>query len=165
MIHGAAGGITESDINLAAVSNAIVIGFNVRPEPSARNLAEREGVDIRLYRVIYDAIQDVENAMQGLLEPTYEEVVLGRAEVRATFRIPGVGTVAGCYVTEGKIVRSADRVLRDNVVIYEGRLASLKRFKDDVREVAEGYECGIGIERFNDIKEGDIIEVFEMREV
>ncbi|HLS91847.1 MAG TPA: translation initiation factor IF-2 [Limnochordia bacterium] len=166
VIHGAAGGITESDINLAAVSNAIVIGFNVRPEPSARNLAEREGVDIRLYRVIYDAIQDVQNAMQGLLEPTYQEVVLGRAEVRATFRIPGVGTVAGCYVTEGKIVRSAEaRVLRDNVVIYEGRLASLKRFKDDVREVAEGYECGIGIERFNDIKEGDIIEVFEMQEV
>lgn len=166
VIHGAAGGITESDINLAAVSNAIIIGFHVRPETSARNLAEREGVDIRLYRVIYDAIQDVQNAMEGLLEPTYEEVILGRAEVRATFRIPGTGTVAGCYVVDGKIVRNAEaRVLRDNVVIYEGRLSSLKRFKDDVREVAEGYECGIGIERFNDVKEGDVIEAFQMQEV
>lgn len=166
VIHGAAGGITESDINLAAVSNAIIIGFNVRPETSARNLAEREGVDVRLYRVIYDAISDVEKAMEGLLEPTYEEVVLGRAEVRATFKVPGVGTIAGCYVTDGKMVRNAEaRVLRDNVVVYEGRVSSLRRFKDDVREVAEGYECGVGIERFNDVKEGDVIEVFEMQEV
>jgi len=166
VIHGAAGGITESDVNLATASNAIIIGFNVRPETSARNLAEREGVDIRLYRVIYDAIEDVKKAMEGLLEPEYQEVILGRAEVRAIFKVPGAGTVAGCYVLDGKIVRNAEaRVLRDNVVIYEGRLASLKRFKDDVREVTEGYECGIGIERFNDVKEGDIIEAFEMQQV
>ncbi len=166
VIHGAVGAVTESDVNLAAASNAIIIGFNVRPEPSAKSLAERESVDIRLYRVIYDAIQDVERAMEGLLEPTVEEVILGRAEVRATFKLPGGTTVAGCYVLDGKIVRNAEaRVLRDNVVIYEGRLASLKRFKDDVREVSEGYECGIGIERFNDIKEGDVIEAFQMQEV
>src|SRR5690606_24653773 len=157
--HGAAGGITESDVNLAAASNAIIIGFNVRPETSARNLAEREGVDIRLYRVIYDAIEEVQKAMEGLLEPKFQEVVLGRAEVRATFKVPGVGTVAGCYVVDGKVARNAQvRLLRDNVVVYEGRIASLKRFKDDVREVQAGYECGIGIERFNDIKEGDVIE-------
>ena len=166
VIHGAVGAITETDVNLAAASNAIIIGFNVRPEATARNLAEREGVDIRLYRVIYEAIDDVKKAMEGLLEPTYEEVILGRAEVRATFRVPGVGVVAGCYVLDGRIVRNADaRVLRDNVVIFEGKLSSLKRFKDDVREVTEGYECGIGIERFNDVKEGDIIEAYQMQEV
>ena len=166
VIHGAAGGITESDVNLAAASNAIIIGFNVRPETSARNLAEREGVDIRLYRVIYDAIEEVQKAMEGLLEPKFQEVVLGRAEVRATFKVPGVGTVAGCYVVDGKVARNAQvRLLRDNVVVYEGRIASLKRFKDDVREVQAGYECGIGIERFNDIKEGDVIEAFEMQQV
>jgi len=166
VIHGAVGAITESDVNLAVASNAIIIGFNVRPESNARNLAEREGVDIRLYRIIYEALEDVEKAIEGMLEPTYEEVVIGRAEVRATFKVPGVGVVAGCYVSEGKIVRNADaRVLRDNVVIYEGKLSSLKRFKDDVREVAEGYECGIGIEKFNDIKEGDVIEAYQMQEV
>ncbi len=166
VIHGAVGAITESDVNLAAASNAIIIGFNVRPETNARNLAEREGVDIRLYRIIYEAIRDVEQAIEGMLDPTYEEVVLGRAEVRATFKVPNVGVVAGCYVIDGKIVRNAQaRVLRDNVVIFEGKLSSLKRFKDDVREVAEGYECGIGVERFNDIKEGDVIEAFEMQEV
>lgn len=166
VIHGAVGGITESDVNLAAASNAIIMGFNVRPETTARSLAEREGVDMRMYRVIYESIQDVEKAMEGMLDPTFEEVVLGRAAVRATFKVPNVGLVAGCYVTDGRIVRSAEvRVLRDNVVIYEGKLASLKRFKDDVREVAVGYECGIGIERFNDVKEGDVIEAFEMQEV
>ena len=166
VIHGAVGAITESDVNLAVASNAIIIGFNVRPESNARNLAEREGVDIRLYRVIYEALEDVEKAIEGMLEPTYEEVVTGRAEVRATFKVPGVGVVAGCYVTEGKISRGSDaRVLRDNVVIYEAKVSSLKRFKDDVREVAAGYECGIGIERFNDIKEGDVIETYQMQEV
>lgn len=166
VIHGAVGGITESDVNLAAASNAIIIGFNVRPETTARSLAEREGVEINLYRVIYEAIHDVEQAIEGLLDPVYEEVVLGRAEVRATFKVPGAGTVAGCYVSQGRILRNAEvRVLRDNIVIFEGKIASLKRFKDDVREVNEGYECGIGVERFNDIKEGDVIEAFRMEEV
>jgi len=166
VIHGAAGAITESDIALAAASDGIIIGFNVRPDPAVRRAAEREGVDIHLYRIIYEAIDDVKKAMAGLLEPTYKEDVLGRAEVRATFKVPGVGTVAGCYVSDGKVVRNASvRVLRDSVVIFEGKLSSLKRFKDDAREVAEGYECGIGIERFNDIKEGDVIEAYQMQEV
>lgn len=166
VIHGGTGGITESDVVFAATSNAIIIGFNVRPDPVTRRSAEREGVDIRLYRIIYEAIDDVKAAMSGLLEPTFEEAVLGRAEVRATFRVPNVGVIAGCYVTDGKILRNASvRVLRDSVVIFEGKIASLKRFKDDAREVAEGYECGIGIERYNDIKEGDVIEAFQMQEV
>ncbi|NLN17979.1 MAG: translation initiation factor IF-2 [Firmicutes bacterium] len=166
VIHAATGGITETDVALASASDAIIIGFNVRPEPDTRRAAEREGVDIRLYRVIYEAIDDIKAAMSGLLEPVYEETVLGRAEVRATFKVPNIGTVAGCYVTDGKIVRNAlVRVLRDHVVIYEGKISSLKRFKDDVREVAEGYECGIGIERFNDIKVGDYLEAYEMQEV
>ncbi len=166
VIHGATGGITESDVHLAAASDAIIIGFNVRPDSMARRAAERENVDIRLYRIIYEAIDDVKAAMQGLLEPTYQEVVVGRAEVRQTFRVPDVGVVAGCFVTEGKITRGAQiRLLRDHVVVHEGRIASLKRFKEDVREVAEGYECGIGLERYQDIKEGDIIEAFEVREV
>lgn len=166
VIHGGVGGISETDVNLAAASNAVIIGFNVRPDANARRAAERENVDIRTYRVIYDAIDDVKSAMEGLLEPEYVEEVLGRAEVRATFRVPNVGVIAGSYVTEGKIVRNAGvRVLRDNVVIHEGQISSLKRFKDDVREVAQGYECGIGIERFNDIKEGDQLEVFVMRAV
>lgn len=166
IIHAAVGGITESDVALAAASDAIIIGFNVRPESAARRAADREGVEMRLYRVIYEAIEEIEAAIEGLLEPTYEEVVLGRAEVRATFRVPNIGVVAGCYVMEGKIVRQAEaRLLRDHVVIHEGKLASLKRFKDDVREVPEGYECGIGFERYQDIKEGDIIEVFRMEEV
>lgn len=166
IIHAAVGGITESDVNLAAASDAVIIGFNVRPEPTARRVADRENVEIRLYRVIYEAIEDIEKAVEGLLEPTYEEVVLGRAEIRALFRVPGVGTVAGCYVTEGRIVRQAEaRLIRDHVVIHEGKLASLKRFKDDVREVQEGYECGLSFENYQDLKEGDVVEVFRMEEV
>ena len=160
------GAITESDVSLAMASRAVVIGFNVRPDVAARELAEREGVDIRLYRVIYDAIDDVRSALAGMLSPDQQEVELGRAEVRATFRVPRLGVVAGCMVVGGTIVRNARaRVVRDGVVVYEGRVGSLRRFKDDVREVAEGYECGIGIENFQDVKEGDIIEAFEVREV
>jgi translation initiation factor IF-2 len=166
VIHGGVGAIGESDVVLASASNAIIIGFNVRPDPMAKRTLEKEKVDIRLYRVIYNAIEDVQKAMEGLLEPDIKEVVLGRAEVRATFKVPKAGTIAGSFVTEGKITRNAEvRVLRDHVVIYEGKIESLKRFKDDVREVANGFECGIGVERFNDIKEGDIIEAFVMEEV
>ncbi|NLW59642.1 MAG: translation initiation factor IF-2 [Firmicutes bacterium] len=166
VIHGGVGGISESDVMLASASGAIIIGFNVRPDPIAKRLAEREEVDLRLYRIIYDIVDDVKKAMEGLLEPEYREIVLGRAEVRATFKVPKVGTVAGCYVTDGKITRNSEaRVLRDNVVIFEGRINSLKRFKDDVREVASGFECGIGLERFNDIKEGDVIEAFTTEEI
>lgn len=166
VIHGGVGAISESDVNLAVTSNAVIIGFNVRPDIAARRKAERQGVDIRLYRVIYDAIDDIKAALEGMLEPEYKEVVLGQAEVRATFRVPNVGVVAGCYVTEGKITRNAQvRLLRDNVVLHEGRISSLKRFKDDVREVSANYECGIGLEKFNDIKEGDVIEAFVMEAV
>ncbi|MBO8159396.1 translation initiation factor IF-2 [Thermosyntropha sp.] len=166
VIHAAVGAISETDVMLASASNAIIIGFNVRPESKARKHAEAEGIDVRLYRVIYEVIDDVKKAMAGLLEPEYKEKYLGRAEVRATFRVPNVGTVAGCYVIEGKIQRNANvRVLRDGVVIYEGTISSLKRFKDDVREVVENYECGIGIKDFNDIKENDIIEAFTMEKV
>jgi len=151
---------------LAAASNAIIIGFNVRPGNKVVSIAEQEKVDIRLYRVIYDAIADVEDAMKGMLAPEYKEVVLGTAEVRQTFKVPNIGTIAGCYVTEGKINRNNDvRVIRDGVVLFEGTLVSLKRFKDDVKEVAQGYECGLGIERYNDLKEGDIIEAFTMEEI
>ncbi len=161
IIHQGVGAITETDIMLASASNAIIIGFNVRPDVNARRVAEREKVDIRLYRVIYDAIEDVKAAMSGLLEPEYREVVLGRAEVRKIFKISRVGTIAGCYVTDGKIVRDAGvRVIRDGVVVYEGKLDSLKRFKDDVREVVQGYECGLALEKYNEIREGDIIEAF-----
>ncbi|KHO62504.1 translation initiation factor IF-2 [Thermoanaerobacter sp. YS13] len=166
VIHGAVGAITETDVMLASASNAIIIGFNVRPETNAKNLAEKEKVDIKLYRIIYEAIEDIKAAMKGLLEPKYKEVELGRAEVRAVFRVPGIGNVAGCYVLSGKILRNADiRVVRDGIVVYEGKIASLKRFKDDVREVQQGFECGIGIDRFNDIKEGDIIEAYQMEEI
>jgi translation initiation factor IF-2 len=166
VIHGGVGGITESDVNLAATSNAVIIGFNVRPDVNASRVAEWEKVDVRTYRVIYTAIDDVKAAMEGLLEPDYVEEVLGRAVVRATFRVPNVGVVAGSYVSDGKITRNAlVRLLRDNVVIHEGAISSLKRFKDDVREVAQGYECGIGLERFNDIKEGDEIEAYVLRAV
>ncbi|MEQ2129602.1 translation initiation factor IF-2 [Caldanaerobacter subterraneus KAk] len=166
VIHGAVGAITETDVMLASASNAIIIGFNVRPETNAKTLAEKEKVEIKLYRIIYDAIEDVKAAMKGMLEPKYKEVELGRAEVRAVFKIPGVGNVAGCYVLSGKITRNADvRVVRDGIVIYEGKIASLKRFKDDVREVQQGFECGIGIEKFNDIKERDIIEAYTMEEI
>jgi translation initiation factor IF-2 len=166
VIRSAAGAITESDINLALTSNAIVVGFNVRPDAQARDLAEKEGVDVRLYRVIYDAIDDIRSALAGMLSPEQQETERGRAEVRALFRVPRAGVIAGCYVLEGTIVRNARaRVVRDGVVAYDGRVSSLRRFKDDVREVAEGFECGIGIENFNDIKEGDIIEAYEVREV
>lgn len=166
VIHQGVGGVSESDVQLAAASNAVIIAFNVRPDPNALRAAEREQVDIRSYRVIYNAIDEVKAAMSGLLEPDYKEETLGRAEVRQTFRVPGVGIVAGCYVQDGKITRSAQvRVLRDNVIVHEGKISSLKRFKDDVREVLHGYECGIGIEQFNDIKEGDFIEAFIMKEV
>ncbi|SHG56811.1 bacterial translation initiation factor 2 (bIF-2) [Thermosyntropha lipolytica DSM 11003] len=166
VIHAAVGAISETDVMLASASNAIIIGFNVRPESKARKHAEEEGIDVRLYRVIYEVIDDVKKAMAGLLEPEYREKYLGRAEVRATFRVPNVGIVAGCYVVEGKIQRNANvRVLRDGVVVYEGVISSLKRFKDDVREVAENYECGIGIKDFNDIKVNDIIEAYTLEEV
>ncbi len=166
VLRSAAGAITESDINLALTSNAIVIGFNVRPDVQARELAEKEGVDIRLYRVIYDAIDDIRAALSGMLAPEEKETELGTAEVRALFRVPRIGVVAGCYVTRGTITRNARaRVVRDGVVVYDSRIGSLRRFKDDVREVAEGFECGIGIENFNDVHEGDIIEAYEVREV
>ena len=166
IIHGATGAITESDIALALASNAIVVGFNVRPDANARDLADREGVDVRLYRVIYEAIDDIRSALSGMLKPEEREIELGRAEVRALFRVPRVGVVAGSYVVSGNITRnSRARVVRDGVVVYEGRIGSLRRFKDDVREVAEGFECGISIENFQDVHEGDIIESFEVREV
>ncbi len=167
VIHTGVGGINESDVMLAAASNAIIIGFNVRPEPKASQAAEREGIDIRLYRVIYEAIDDVKKALEGLLEPEIKERVIGRAEVRAIFPISRIGTIAGCYVLDGVIQRASDgiRVIRDNIVIYEGKIASLKRFKEDVREVQAGYECGILIENFNDIKVGDILENFVLEKV
>jgi translation initiation factor IF-2 len=162
VIHGSVGGITESDILLAAASNAIVIGFNVRPESKGAALAAKEGVDVRLYTIIYEAVADVRAAMEGLLEPTYREQILGRVEVRQIFNISGAGTVAGCYVAEGKVQRgSLVRLLRDQVVVHEGKLGSLKRFKDDVREVAAGYECGLAIEGYQDIKQGDVVEAYE----
>ena len=165
-IHGAVGAINESDVMLASVSNAIIVGFNVRPDAGARASAEAQGVDIRLYRVIYTAIEEIEAAMKGMLAPEYKEVVLGTAEVRQVFKITGAGTVAGCYVQSGKIVRNAQsRIIRDGIVVHEGELGSLKRFKDDAKEVSEGFECGITIERFNDIKEGDIIEAYVMEEI
>ncbi len=166
VIHTGVGGITESDVTLAAASDAIVLGFNVRPESKGSTLAEIEGVDIRLYNIIYDAVNDIRDAMEGLLAPTLREKQLGRVQVRDTFHVSKVGTIAGCYVLDGKILRGASvRLVRDNVVIWEGKLNSLKRFKDDVKEVATGYECGIGLENYNDIKIDDIIEVFEMEEI
>jgi translation initiation factor IF-2 len=160
------GAITETDVMLASASNAIIIGFNVRPDVKARKYGEDEKIDIRLYRVIYEAIDDVRKAMTGLLEPEYREKYLGRAEVRATFKVPNLGIIAGSYIIDGKLQRNVNmRILRDSVIIYEGKLDSLKRFKDDVKEVAEGYECGIGVKDFNDIKEGDIIEGYTMEEI
>ena len=165
-IHGGVGAITESDVMFASASNAIVIGFNVRPDSGARNLAEQEKVDVRTYRIIYQAIEDVENAMKGMFKPVFREVHLGTISVRNTFKVSSVGTIAGAYVQDGKVQRNAQvRVVRDGVVIHEGQIASLRRFKDDVREVAAGYECGIGIENFNDIHEGDVIEAYTMEEV
>ena len=166
VIHANVGAITESDVTLANVSNAIIIGFNVRPQPIAKDMADKENVEIKTYSVIYNAIEDVEAAMKGMLDPVFKEVVIGNAEVRQTFKISDVGTIAGCYVTNGKVARNAGvRVLRDNVVIHDGKLISLKRMKDDVKEVAKGFECGIQIENFNDIKEGDIIEAYIMEQV
>ncbi len=165
-IHGGVGAVNETDVMLASASNAIIVGFNVRPDTVARGAYERGDVDIRLYRVIYDAIEEIEAAMKGMLEPKYKEAILGHAEVRQTFKVSGVGTIAGGYVIDGKIARNAQvRVVRDGIVFHEGVLNSLKRFKDDAKEVMSGYECGIGIEKFNDIKDGDIIECFIMEEI
>jgi translation initiation factor IF-2 len=166
VLHASVGGITESDVMLASASNAVVIGFNVRPESKATTAAEREGVDVRLYEVIYDALNDVRDAMEGLLEPTYREKVLGRAEVRETFSIPAIGLIAGCFVTDGRVTRNAAaRLVRDHVVVHNGKISSLRRFKDDAREVQSGYECGIGLDNFQDVKTGDVIEAYEMEQV
>ena len=165
-IHGGVGAITGSDIMFASASNAIVIGFNVRPDATAKEAAQREKVDIKLYRIIYQAIEDIQNAMKGMFAPVYKENLLGTISVRSTFKVSGVGTIAGAYVQDGKVQRSAQvRVVRDNIVVHEGKISSLKRFKDDAKEVAAGYECGIGIENFNDIREGDVIEAFVMEQV
>ena len=166
VVHAGVGAIRESDVMLAYTSNAIIVGFNVRPDAGATASAEAQGVDIRLYRVIYTAIEEIEAAMKGMLDPTYKEEVTGHAEIRQTFKVSGVGTIAGCYVTDGVITRNTQvRIVRDGIVIHEGELASLKRFKDDVKEVNSGYECGLSIERFNDIKEGDVVEGFKMVEI
>ena len=166
IIHGGVGAINESDVSLASASNAIIIGFNVRPDATAKETAEREGVDIRLYRVIYNAIEDVEAAMKGMLDPVFEEKVLGHAEVRQLFKASGVGTIAGSYVLDGTFERDCSvRIIRDGIVVYEGSLASLKRFKDDVKEVRAGYECGFVFNNFNDVKEGDQVEAYKMVEV
>lgn len=166
VIHGGVGAITETDISLATASNAIVIGFNVRPDSNSVAAAEREGVDVKTYRIIYDAIEDVKSAMIGMLEPEYKEVILGKAEVRETYKISSVGTIAGCYVLDGKITRNSDiRIIRDGIVVFESTLASLKRFKDDAKEVRSGYECGLSVEKFNDLKEGDIIEAYTMEAI
>ncbi|WKY43157.1 translation initiation factor IF-2 [Eubacteriaceae bacterium ES2] len=166
VIHGAVGAVNETDVMLAATSNAIVIGFNVRPDKNATKLAETEDVDIRLYRVIYDAVEDIKKAMEGMLEPEFVEKVVGNAEVRETFKIPSGAVIAGSYVTDGKMTRHDEvRIIRDGIVIFEGHLASLRRFKDDVKEVNVGYECGIGIEKYNDLKVGDVIEAFRMEKI
>ena len=166
VIHSAVGGITESDVMLAAASNAIIVGFSVRPDKNAIDSAERNGVDIRTHRIIYEIIDEVEAAMKGMLAPTFKEVILGHAEVRQTIRVPNVGTIAGSYIRDGKITRQSEiRVIRDGIVIFEDKISSLRRFKDDVREVNEGYECGVGLDKFNDIKEGDILEAYIMEEV
>ena len=166
VIHGAVGAVNESDVMLAASSNAIIVGFNIRPDAAARESAARTNVDMRMYRVIYDCIDEIEAAMKGMLAPKYREVVLGHAEIRQTYKVSGVGTVAGCYVQDGKILRSCSvRVVRDGIVIHEGVLGSLQRFKDSVKEVAQNYECGLTVEKFNDIKEGDIIEAYTMEEI
>ncbi len=166
VIHSAVGGITENDVTLASASNAIVVGFNVRPDRVALDSAERQKVDVRTYRIIYECIEEITAAMKGLLAPVFKEELLGHAEVRQTIRVPNVGTIAGCYILDGKITRkSSIRVLRDSIVIFEDKISSLRRFKDDVKEVNDGYECGVGLEKFNDIKEGDILEAFEMVEV
>ncbi|EHC6547737.1 translation initiation factor IF-2, partial [Listeria monocytogenes] len=166
IIHTAVGAINESDITLAAASNAIIIGFNVRPTTQAREAAENESVDIRLHRVIYKAIDEIEAAMKGMLDPEFQEKIIGQAQVRQTINVSKVGTIAGCYVTDGKITRdSGVRIIRDGIVVFEGEIATLKRFKDDAKEVAKGYECGITVQNFNDIKEDDVIEAYVMEEI
>jgi len=166
VIHGAVGGITESDILLAAASTALVIGFNVRPTEKAAALAEREKVDVRMYSVIYDAINDIKQAMEGMLAPTFKEHILGRVEVRQIFTIPKIGTVAGCAVLSGKIERNTKaRLIRDSVVVHDGKVGSLRRFKDDVKEVASGYECGLMFEKFHDLKPGDVVEPYMLEEI
>jgi translation initiation factor IF-2 len=165
-IHGGVGAVNESDVMLANASNAIIVGFNVRPDVGASAAAAQQEVDIRLYRVIYQAIEEIEAAMKGMLDPEFKEVMLGHAEIRQTFKVSGVGTIAGAYVTDGKITRTGKvRLVRNGIVVYEGAVESLKRFKDDAKEVTENYECGIGFENFNDIKEGDIIECYMMEEI
>jgi len=165
-IHGGVGAITETDVMLASASNAIIIGFNVRPTSSASAIAKKEEVDLRTYRIIYNAIEDIEAAMEGMLDPEFQEVDLGKAEVRATFKVPNAGMVAGCYVKEGKVTRNSKiRLVRDGIVIHEGEIDSLRRFKDDAKEVLTGFECGIGLENFNDVKEGDVIETYVIEEV
>jgi translation initiation factor IF-2 len=166
VIQAGVGGITETDINLAKAGGAVIVGFHVRPAGKAAQLAEQEGVDIKLYDIIYEALEDVKKAMAGMLAPVLKEKVLGRAEVRQIFNIPKVGTVAGCAVTDGLVRRNAQmRLIRDNVKIHEGRLGSLKRFKDDAREVQQGYECGLSVEGYNDVKVGDVIESFEIEQI
>jgi translation initiation factor IF-2 len=165
-VHRAVGGITQYDIQLAAASNATIIGFNVRPDRKARELADTEHVEIRTYEIIYQVLEDIQNAMLGMLAPEYEEVVTGDAEVREIFRVPRVGAIAGCYVTNGVITRNSKvRFLREGTVIWKGAIASLRRFKEDVREVASGFECGIGLTDFQDLKPGDVIETYEDREI
>jgi translation initiation factor IF-2 len=166
VIHKGVGGISENDVSLALASEAIVIGFNVRPDVGARDLADKEGVDLRMYQVIYQMLDDIRQALSGMLAPEEQEVDLGMAEVRALFRVPKMGVIAGSMVTRGQITRGAlARLVRDGAIVYTGRIGSLRRFKDDVREVAEGFECGIGLENFQDIHEGDVIEAYEIREV
>ena len=166
IVHSAVGAINESDVTLAAASNAIIIGFNVRPTPQARQQAEAEQVDIRLHRIIYKAIEEIETAMKGMLDPEFEEKIIGQMVVRETYKVSKVGTIAGCYVTDGFIRRdSGVRVIRDGIVIFEGVLASLKRFKDDVKEVRQGFECGAMVEKYNDLKVDDVIEAFIMEEI
>jgi translation initiation factor IF-2 len=166
VVRGSVGSITESDVTLANASDAIIIGFNVRPTSSVRKIADEQGVEIRLYSVIYRVAEDIESALKGMLDPTFEEIVTGQAEVRDTFKLSKVGTIAGCYVTDGVIKRNAlVRIIRDGVVIYEGKLGSLKRFKDDAKEVRQGFECGLSVEKYDDIKVGDVIEASQMREV
>jgi translation initiation factor IF-2 len=166
IIRSSVGTITETDVTLALASEAIIIGFNVRPAATVREMASEKGIEIRLYNIIYKAIEEVELALKGMLDPEFKEIVTGQAEVRETFKVSKVGTIAGCYVTDGFIKRDAlVRVIRDGIVIYEGNLGTLKRFKDDVKEVKQGFECGMTIEKFNDIKEGDIIEASTMKEV
>ncbi|MBR5228538.1 MAG: translation initiation factor IF-2, partial [Firmicutes bacterium] len=166
IVHTGVGAINESDVMLASTTGAIIIGFNVRPSMAVSSVAQRDGVEIRTYRVIYEVIEEVEAALKGMLDPEFKEQVLGTIEVRNTFKVPNVGIIAGAYVLDGKVERNAQiRLVREGIVIHEGKISSLKRFKDDAKEVNRGYECGIGIENYNDLKEGDIIEAFKMVEV